>query len=151
MHKLWRRCSDERGIAIVVALFVMAILLVSGVFLARMSSTENDIAYGTLWAEGTFFAADAAVNVNLDRMTPTTTTPAALTGTFGTGYLTYNYTGNISFSGTQQLPGYSLGTGTGYNPGGYVFYNFTVTGSGTGPRSASRTINVQASYGPVAQ
>ena len=151
MRKLWSQCSDERGIAIVVALFVMAILLVSGVFLARMATTESDIAYSSVWSEATFFAADAAVNVAIDAITPTTTNPAALTGAFGSGYLTYNYSGTVEFSGTQQLAGYSLGAGTGYNPGGYVFYNFTVTGSGTGPRSASRMINVQAQYGPVAQ
>jgi hypothetical protein len=151
MRKLWSQCSDERGIAIVVALFVMAILLVSGVFLARMSSTENDIAYSSVWAEASFFAADAAVNVALDAITPTTTNPGPLTGSFGSGWATYNYSGAVAFSGTQQLPGYSLGAGTGYNPGGYVFYNFSVTGTGTGPRSASRTINVQAQYGPVAQ
>jgi hypothetical protein len=44
-----------------------------------------------------------------------------------------------------------FGTGTGYNPGGFVFYNYGITGSGTGPRSASRTIDAQVSYGPIAQ
>jgi len=53
--------------------------------------------------------------------------------------------------GNLQRAGYSIGTGTGYNPGGFVFYNYGITGSGTGPRSAQRTIDAQVSYGPIAQ
>ena len=70
MRGLWRRCTDERGIASVMAIFIMVLMLVSGIFLVRMSSTEGDIAYGTMWAEGSFFAADAGVNVGIDTITP---------------------------------------------------------------------------------
>ena len=148
MCRLWRQCSDERGMALVMALFTMAILLAAGTFLLRMSATEGDIAYNSMWAEGSFFAADAAINLGLDLVSPTvTTTPIASTTIGGS----FTYQGNVNFSGTQPQPGYSLGIGTGYNPGGYVFYNFAVTGSGTGPRSSQRTINVVAAYGPVAQ
>ena len=48
----------------------MVLMLVSGIFLVRMSSTEGDIAYGTMWAEGSFFAADAGVNVGVDTVVP---------------------------------------------------------------------------------
>jgi hypothetical protein len=141
-------CRDERGIALVVAIFVMAILFVSGVFLVRMAGTENDIAYGSMWAEGSFFAADAAISVGMDRMAPNVSTATVaqtpLTGGF-------QYDGTVQFLGTLQQPGYALGTGTGYNPSGFVFYNFAITGRGTGPRSASRQIDVTGSYGPVAQ
>jgi len=70
MRGLWRHCTDERGIASVMAIFIMVLLLVSGIFLVRMSSTEGDIAYGTMWAEGSFFAADAGINVGLDTIVP---------------------------------------------------------------------------------
>ena len=148
MRSVWRQCTDERGIVLVIALFIMAILLVAGVFLVRMSATEGDIAYNTIWAEGSFFAADAAINVALDQLAPVLTPVTIAQTTIGGSF---TYSGNITFSSTQQQAGYSLGAGTGYNPGGFVFYQFALTGSGTGPRSASRTINVQATYGPISQ
>jgi len=55
------------------------------------------------------------------------------------------------FLSTMQKAGYSIGSGTGYNPGGFVFYNYALTGTGTGPRSAQRAIDAQVSFGPVAQ
>src|SRR5262245_65779795 len=85
MRGLWRHCTDERGIASVMAIFIMVLLLVSGIFLVRMSSTEGDIAYGTMWAEGSFFAADAGVNVGIDTIVPgwpTCVTPATPIGSF---------------------------------------------------------------------
>src|SRR2546430_869999 len=63
----------------------------------------------------------------------------------------FTATGTIGFTGTARLPGYSMGAGTGYNPGGFVFITYSVVGSGTGPRSTTRQIDVQAAYGPVAQ
>lgn len=154
MPPLWRQCRDERGIALVIALSIMALLLVSGVFLLRMSSIEGDIAYNTVSAEGSFFAADAAINVAVDTIAPNVQSCAGTQTAIGNGY-TYqvqNTPPNTTcFAGTQQEAGYSLGSGTGYNPSGYVFYTFAFTGSGTGPRSAQRTIDAQAAYGPVAQ
>jgi hypothetical protein len=150
MRRAWQQCSDERGMALVMALFIMAILLAAGTVLVRMSATEGDIAYSTMWSEGSFFAADAAINVGLNQgVTPTNVTTSAVTQTTIGGSFTYQ--GNVTFSGTNQQPGFALGSGTGYNPGGFVFYNYAVTGSGTGPRSAQRTIDVVATYGPVAQ
>jgi hypothetical protein len=148
MRRVWRECTDERGVALVIALFIMAILLAAGVFLVRMSATEGDIAYNTMWAEGSFFAADAAINIGLDQLAPTLNTSTIASTAIGGSF---NYSGSVSFSGTQQVAGYSLGSGTGYNPSGFVFYTFTLSGSGTGPRSASRTIDVTATYGPIAQ
>ena len=152
MRGLWRQGADERGMVLVIALFTMAILLMAGVFMVRMSSTEGDIAYNAVWSEGSFYAADAAINVGLDQITPTNTNmivtalnpaPPALTP--------FTATGTIGFSGTARLPGYSMGAGTGYNPGGFVFFTYSVVGNGTGPRSSTRQIDVQAAYGPVAQ
>jgi len=148
MRGLWRQGADERGMVLVIALFMMAILLMTGVFLVRMSSTEGDIAYNAMWSEGSFYAADAAINVGLDQITPIATT-VTIARTTITGSLTYQ--GSVNFSGTARLPGYSMGAGTGYNPGGFVFFTYSVVGNGAGPRSATRQIDVQAAYGPVAQ
>ncbi|PYN83923.1 MAG: hypothetical protein DMD96_00365 [Candidatus Rokuibacteriota bacterium] len=154
MRDLWRQCADERGIATVMAIFIMVMLLVSGVFLVRMSSTEGDIAYGTMWAEGSFFAADAGVNVGINTVTPggpTCVQAATAIGAFSYSVAAGAGADSNCFLSTLQKAGYSIGSGTGYNPGGFVFYNYAVTGSGTGPRSAQRTIDAQVSYGPVAQ
>src|SRR5215467_8472815 len=154
MRGLWRHCSDERGIASVMAIFIMVLLLVSGIFLVRMSSTEGDIAYGTMWAEGSFFAADAAINVGVDTVAPGG--PSCTTGATSIGAFSYSIAAGAGadancFLSTSQRAGYSIGSGTGYNPGGFVFYNYAITGTGTGPRSASRIIDAQVSYGPIAQ
>ena len=148
MHRVWRQCSDQRGIALVIAISIMALLLAGGVFLLRMSAIEGDIAYNTVWAEGSFFAADAAINVGIDQMGPTLSTWTPGSTTIGGSF---TYTPSVSFSGTQPQAGFSLGVGTGYNPAGFAFYSFAITGSGTGPRSAQRTIDVLATYGPIAQ
>src|SRR5205809_7511801 len=109
MCRLWRQCSDERGMALVMALFTMAILLAAGTFLLRMSATEGDIAYNSMWAEGRFFAADAAINLGLDLVSPTVTT----TQTASTTIESVNYQRNDNFAGRQPHPGYSLGRGRG--------------------------------------
>lgn len=156
MPRVWRQCCDERGIALVIALSIMTLLLVGGVFLLRMSSIEGDIAYNTVSAEGSFFAADAAINIALDTMAPAVQDCTVARTPLGSGfeYQVQNFTpplNNGCFAGTQQEAGYSLGSGTGYNPSGFVFYTFGFAGSGFGPRSAQRTIEAQATYGPIAQ
>ncbi len=70
MRRVWRECTGERGMVLIIALFIMAVLLVAGVFLVRMSATEGDIAYNMVWAEGSFFAADGAISVGLDQLAP---------------------------------------------------------------------------------
>jgi hypothetical protein len=154
MRGLWRHCTDQRGIASVMAIFIMVLLLVSGIFLVRMSGTEGDIAYGSMWAEGSFFAADAGVNVGIDRIVPGG--PSCVSGATALGAFSYSVAAGAGadancFLNTTQRAGYSIGSGTGYNPGGFVFYNYAVTGAGTGPRAAQRTVDAQVAYGPVAQ
>ena len=158
MRGLWRQGGDERGMVLVIALFMMAILLMTGVFLVRMSSTEGDIAYNAMWSEGGFYAADAAINVGIDQVAPTNTNPTQTALAPAPPALTpFTATGTIGFTGPTRLPGYSIGAGTGYNPGGFAFYTYSVVGTGSGPntwiapRQATRQIDVQAAYGPVAQ
>jgi len=149
MRTIWGRLKDERGTVLVLALFIMAFLMVAGAFLLRMSSAETDIAYNTVWGEGSFFAAEAGLNVTVDQIGPTTvgTLTVATTAIDGN----HSYQGSSQFIGTTTQPGYAIGYGGGYVPAGYVFYTHTVTGTGTGPRSAQRQIQARALYGPMAQ
>lgn len=162
MHGVWRQCANERGIASVMAIFIMVMMLVAGIFLVRMSATEGDIAYGSVSAEGAFFAADAGINVGVarvDQLPPLVAAggPCATSSTIG------NYTYSLTpgpgadancFLSTVQKAGYSIGSGTGYNPGGFVFYNYAMTGTGTPTttfKKAQRAVDAQVSFGPVAQ
>ena len=132
----------------------MAVLLVGAVVLLRVVSIERDVAASTVAAEGTFFAADAAVNVALDTIAPYIESCATSRTPLGGGYayqVLHTAPNASCFAGTQRLAGYSIGQGTGYNATGYVFHTFAFTGVGTGPRSTQRTIEARALYGPVAQ
>lgn len=154
VRAVWRWCRDERGLALVIALSVMAVLLVGAVVLLRMVSIDRDGATNTVSAEGSFFAADAAINVALDTIAPDVDSCASARTPIGGGYAyqVLNTPPNAScFAGTQRVAGYSVGSGTGYNPSGYVFYTYAFTGLGTGPRSTQRTIEARAVYGPIAQ
>src|SRR5207245_1577395 len=143
MRGLWRQGADERGMVLVVALFMMAILLMTGVFLVRMSSTQCVIAYSAMWSGRRVYAADAAINVGLDQITPTNSNMIATALYPAPPALNpFTATGTIGFTGTARLPGYSMGAGTGYNPGGFVFITYSVVGSGTGPRSTRPQIDI---------
>jgi hypothetical protein len=147
MRALWRHCTDERGIASVMAIFIMVLLLVSGIFLVRMSATEGDIAYGTMWAEGSFFAADAGVNVGIDTIgpgQPTCAQSATSIGAFSYSVAAGAGADTMCFLSATRRQGDMINQGA-----GYWDYNYAITGSGTGPRSAQRTIDAQVAYGPV--
>lgn len=146
--------AHERGFALVIALSVMAALLVGAVILRRVVSIERDVAVSSVSAEASFFAADAAINVALDTIGPDVHSCASARTPIGGGY-TYQVVNTpphtSCFAGTQRVAGYSVASGTGYNTSGYVFYTYAFTGLGTGPRSAQRTIDARAVYGPIAQ
>ena len=147
MRALWRRCTDERGIASVMAIFIMVLLLVSGIFLVRMSATEGDIAYGTMWAEGSFFAADAGVNVGINTIgpgQPTCVQSATPIGAFSYSVGAGAGADTMCFLSATRRQGDLINQGQ-----GFFDYNYAITGSGTGPRSAQRTIDAQVAYGPV--
>jgi hypothetical protein len=142
----WR---DERGSVIVMALFIMALLLAAGMIMLRMSASETDIAYNTVWAEGSFYAAEAAIAVGIDQLGPTLVADVAVAATaLGPDYTRAS---NVFFLGATQQPGYALSGGvqTYTNSAGFYFNQYRIAGTGTGPRSAQRQLEVQATFGPV--
>src|SRR5256885_5496128 len=134
MRGSWRQCTDERGIASVMAIFIMVMMLVAGIFLVRMSSTEGEIAYGSVSAEGSFFAADAGINVGVarvDLLPPLVAVggPCAATGAIG------NYTYALGagagadancFLNTIQKAGYSIGRRPRDKPGRLGFSHYAL-------------------------
>ena len=71
MRERRSRWSNERGSVLVLAIFIMALLLAAGMIMLRMSASETDIAYNTVWAEGSFYAAEAAIAIGIDQLGPT--------------------------------------------------------------------------------
>jgi hypothetical protein len=148
----------EKGSVMLVALFVMVILSLLGAVFLNLSNTESYVAYNALWQEGAFYAAEAGVQSGLDQLSPNVTTSTAAIASTAIGG-SYNYrTGRrtdasaqpIQFIRSTVASGYSVETGTGYNPAGYSFYVYQINVTGTGPRNSQREVEVQAEYGPVA-
>jgi len=141
--------SDERGSVLVLAIFIMALLLAAGMIMLRMSASETDIAYNTVWAEGSFYAAEAGIAIGFDQLGPTLTSDVAVAAApVGNDY---TRTTNLQFLGPTQGPNYSLGSGlpTYSNPGSFYFNQYRIAGTGTGPRNAQRQLEIQATFGPV--
>jgi hypothetical protein len=142
------RWSDERGSVLVLAIFIMALLMAAGMIMLRMSTSETDIAYNTVWAEGAFYAAEAAIAVGIDQLGPTLVADVPMAAT----QLGPDYTrmGNVQFLGATQQPGFALSSGPTYsNPAGFYFNQYRIAGTGTGPRSAQRQLEIQATFGPI--
>jgi hypothetical protein len=143
-------------------MFFMILLSCLGLTLLSVADTEHLIAYNSLWTEGAMEAADAGVNVCLAQITanPASSVPAVATTTlYDQSGTRYQYrsgqrTGGptpLTEMGVRSEPGYSLAVGTGYNPSGYKFHMYQFNVTGTGPRNATRELQVRAEYGPVAQ
>ncbi len=153
---------NQRGSALMIALFVMIALSVLGVALLTLSGTESNIAYNQLWAEGAFAAAESGIQTGLNHLSANNddcvqTIPVTA---IGTGTYTYQFrSGKKSDAGPQPPQfkssrvesGYSIAIGTGYNPSGYVFNSYQINATGSGARNAQREIETLAEYGPIAQ
>ena len=155
------KLTNDRGITLVVVLIVMVILLsvIGGGLLFSGINTKITANYQT--GTKAFYAADTGISAALNQLAldPTTST-AALSQNMGGG-LAYR-SGHRSdttpqplvFLRVQSQPGYSLGSGTGYNPSGYSFYEYQMNVTGTyttayGTELAGREVEAIATYGPV--
>jgi Tfp pilus assembly protein PilX len=146
-----------------IAMLVMILLSALGITLLTVASTENSIAYNSLWGEGALTAAEAGINRGLNQLNasaensiqpiPQTTIPAGGQYWFrsGTRGQTDPAGQRLNYLGSQIQAGYSIAVGTGYNPSGYAFHLYQIRATGAGPRNAQRELEVRAQYGPVAQ
>ncbi len=152
-----QRWRDEGGMVLVLSLLAMVVLSLLGVALLTMSGSETFVSYRTVYREGAFYSAEGGIHIGIDQVSANTvtSTQAIPLTTIGGNY-TYR-SGQRSdlgpqpfeFKGTRPGPGYSIAVGTGYNPAGYVFYNYLINVTGTGPRNAQREVEVLAAFGPV--
>jgi Tfp pilus assembly protein PilX len=146
--------TDERGSVLIVALLLMVLLFTLGAALLTMAETEGFIATNDVWSEGAFYAAEAAVQEVIDRM-PGNLAAVPVTA-LGQDY-TYRTGGRDDASAqppqvvaTVAGAGFSVSTSGGYNSTGFVFDVYEINGTGMGPRSAMREVEVQIEYGPRA-
>ncbi len=152
----------DGGMALVVVIMVMALLL--SIVAAGLISSGIDLKIANSFDLGSraFYAADTGVQVGVAKLQLDTT--KATQGFHGTldGGLAFR-SGSRNTVGDQQslfrgtrnaAPGFSIGSGTGYNPSGYVFYKYQINVTGTVTTAASteagaREVEAQAEYGPV--
>lgn len=153
-----RTLRSERGITLAVTLMVMVIMLV--IIGAGLVFSGLDLRITGNYRAGThaFYAADAGINVGLSQLTVNHTLASApFSGTIAGGYAfrsgprTATTPQPLQFRGMRTETGYSIGSGTGYNPSGYVFYTYQINVTGNGPLGAAREVEAQAEYGPVAR
>jgi hypothetical protein len=151
--------EHERGSALVVALLLMVLLFTLGAALFTMAETEGVIAANDVWAEGSFYAAEAAVQEAVDQITDDRATLELVVDSSPIGG-DYTYRSGGQDDTTPQPPqfvdivqraGFAIGGGTGYNPTSFNFAIYRINGTGTGPRSAVREVEVQIELGPMAQ
>ncbi len=161
---------DERGISLVVVLLVMAILvsLVGAGLLFSGINTKVAMNYRT--GARAFYAADVGINSIASALTLSSTfssSPKPIPQPSGSsGTLCYRFGKRDGTVPAPQPvlktnPGYSLGSGMGYNTSGYSFYQFqlNVTGAystgvscpSVGSETAAREVEAQVLYGPVSQ
>lgn len=153
------RARSERGVVLMVALFVMITLSLLGIALVTLSGVESNIAHNAIWSEGTFVAAEAGIQAGMNQLSPnpgTATQAIPVTAIGGdyqyrSGRRTDTGPQPLQYRGARIESGYSLAIGTGYNPSGYAFHSYQINATATGPRNAQREIEVLAEYGPVAQ
>jgi Tfp pilus assembly protein PilX len=149
--------TEERGSAFVVALLVVLLVSLLSIALLGSSDLDRGVSANGQFAEGAFFAAEAAVQVGIDQVgadpVPSITAiPSTAIGgvyTFRSGSRGASGPQALVFNGTTDSPGFSLDAGTGYNTAGFVYNRYRINGTGDGPRNAQREVEVQVSFGPV--
>lgn len=151
------RWRNERGTVLALSLLAMVVLSLLGAGLLTMSGSETFVSYRTVYREGAFYAAEGGIHIGLDQISTNTATstqaipltPIGANYAYRSGRRSDPGPQPLQFVGTKPGTGYSIAVGTGYNPAGYVFYNYQMNVTGTGPRNAQREVEALAAYGPV--
>ncbi len=153
--------KDNRGITLVVLMMLIAIL--ASMAGATLLYSRVDLMISSNLKRGTqaLYAADAGVGEALNQISGnvagsiTKFPPPDETRDLGQGF-SYRSGRRIDkvpqpleFIGFRTAAGYSLGSGTGYNPSGYVFLTYKIHVTGTGPVTAAREIEALGGFGPV--
>ena len=153
------RWRGEAGSVLVLSLLAMVVLSLLGTVLLTMSGTETFGSVRGVYREGAFYAAEAGVHTGLDQLSMNTATSTQAIPVTNIGDWYAYRSGRradpgpqpFQFMGTRPATGYSAAVGTGYNPAGYVFFDYQMNVTGSGPRTATREVEALGAYGPVPQ
>ena len=135
--------GNERGIAMVIALLLMLVVTLLGINAISTSIYETNISGNERTGADAFYAAEAGVQVGLDRLPGT-----GAVGVTKVGQDSYSWTGSPGDKGSPKTIAY-LGTmlRTGYDAT-WGFKRFQVNASGESLGSV-KEVEVQATYGPI--
>lgn len=159
MRVLGSRWTGQAGSVLLLSLLAMVVLSLLGAALLTMSGSETFVSSRVVYREGAFYAAEAGVHTGLDQLsmnTATSTQPLPVTNigdwyAYRSGRRADPGPMPFQFRGTRPATGYSAAVGTGYNPAGYVFFDYQMNVTGSGPRTATREVEALGAYGPVPQ
>src|SRR3970040_2196660 len=159
MRVLGSRWIGQSGSVLLLSLLAMVVLSLLGSALLTMSGSETFVSARIVYREGAFYAAEAGVHTGLDQlsMNMATSTQAIPVTAIGDWYAYRSGrrwgpgTQPCQCMGTRPATGYSAAVGTGYNPAGYVFFDYQMNVTGSGPRTATREVEALGAYGPVPQ
>ena len=159
MRALGSRWIGQSGSVLLLSLLAMVVLSLLGAALLTMSGSETFVSARIVYREGAFYAAEAGVHTGLDRLSMNTATSTQAIPVTNIGDWYAYRSGRradpgpqpFQFMGTRPATGYSAAVGTGYNPAGYVFFDYQMNVTGSGPRTATREVEALAAYGPVPQ
>jgi len=157
-HAVSGSSGRERGAVLVMALFVIVILSIAAIALSGIASTDTAISASDVRFEGAFYAAESGMSMGIEQLsenigTSTAAIPVTAIGTgytFRSGRLADTAPQPLVFLGESHRNGYNAAEGTIYSPAGFVFYQYRVNATGSGPRNARREVETRAEFGPVA-
>ncbi len=148
----------QEGSALILTVMMLALLLMLSTTLLVTATVESSIASNDRWSEGAFYAAEAAIHAALDQLIANPANPQPVAETDLGEHYVYRSGGREDTEpqppeslGTISADGYSIGEGTVYNSGGFVFDIYQINGTGSGPRNSQREVEIQVEVGPVAR
>ncbi len=141
--------KDNRGMTLVVLMMLIAIL--ASMAGATLLFSRIDLMISSNLKRGTqaLYAADAGVGEAINQISADRAASVQAFGPTNIGAGFAYQSKQLNFIGFRTAPGYSLGSGTGYNPSGYVFLKYKIHITGTGPVNAVREIEALAGFGPI--
>jgi Tfp pilus assembly protein PilX len=152
------RPRGENGTALIITMLLLTLLLALGTSLLATATVEQAIAANERWSEGAFYAAEAAVQTQIDALTQGGAAAAVPATDLGDDFWYRSGTADAGAAtapvlvDTIEADGYSAAETSGYSNGAsFVFEVYEISATGFGPQSAQREVEVQVSVGPRPQ
>ncbi len=150
--------KNNHGIAL--AVLTMLIAIMTSMTGAALVYSRIDLMISNNFRKGTqaLYTADAGISHALNQLQGNLANSiAAITLDLGGGFSyrssrpgeTDKTPKPLTHTGTQSAAGYSMASGTGYNPAGYVFVTYDIHVTGEGPLTSTRVIEAKGAYGPM--